>query len=267
MGVDLVAPKQPCCKAFNDDCRSAMAVKSCNVEKLMKEAEDNHKGFQLVITELAKAMNAQPDKVGLEKFAMKSKQSVMDKINSPSDPTGAGKIADYLRATILFPTVKELCESSGKFDDLLEKASKTVAGKIYDATKHRFSANADKGNIKNSFEKPTPAGYMDIKVYINTPTGMVCELQLNVQAMAGVKNEQHHNYEQSRVLPADDPRKAELEKIQINAYNAVSNAFEPKAFECVKKWKAYNNPISKEIGAAMSGFNNAMNNLVTVMKS
>jgi len=240
---------------------------ACNPEKLMKEAQDNLPAFQKVITSLAALMKAQPDKVGLEKFAAKSMQSVMDKIKAPADPTPAGKIADYLRATILFPSVKELCASSGNFDSLLEQASKNAAGAGYDAKKHRFAANSDKGNFKNLFEKPTPAGYMDIKVYINTPTGMVCELQLNVQAMADVKTQQHHNYEESRVLPANDPKKAALEKVQMDAYSAVSKAFEPTEFACVKKWTAYSDKVAKEVGAAMSGMKAAMKDLGSAIKA
>jgi hypothetical protein len=54
--------------------------------------------------------------------------------------------------------------------------------------------------IKDRFKSPTPSGYRDILLNVQTDSGHICEMQLHLSQILAVKSEEHKIYEETRAI-------------------------------------------------------------------
>lgn len=105
-------------------------------------------------------------------------------------------IRDMLRATIV---VQKLSDVQGAIEQVQQ--------------------NFEIVRVKNRFETPTESGYRDVLINVRMPDGTVGEIQINLPQMLAAKSEGHKLYEMARVLPEGDPRRAQLEELQVRLYS------------------------------------------------
>jgi 8-oxo-dGTP pyrophosphatase MutT (NUDIX family) len=72
------------------------------------------------------------------------------------------------------------------------------------------------------WRKVKGSGYFDRTIKVRFADGVVGEVQLWPPGMFKAKEANHPLYEQSRVLPEDDPRQAEIQRQMAIAYNTVA---------------------------------------------
>ncbi len=71
---------------------------------------------------------------------------------------------------------------------------------------------------KNRFENPTSAGYRDILLNLQSPQGLITELQINTKPMIAAKDKGHKIYERVRTIEA----RASIEKRELTDEEAAS---------------------------------------------
>lgn len=89
---------------------------------------------------------------------------------------------------------------------------------------------------ESRFANPTPAGYRDIQLFIESPDGMQCEVQVNTKAMWVAKEKYGHKmYEESRSLKGETDeeraRIAELDKQMSDLYTKAWDASKGDQFD------------------------------------
>ena len=143
---------------------------------LLTKASSVKKEFDALLTELAQVAGADVMLAPVKSFAR-----AMEKVCA--DYNGeAAKLKDAVRGTLVVETAKEAQE-------LLKAVSTLVPVQV------------KRNWLQEGFAVPSPM-YRDILCYV-TVQGMICELQINTQAMVQAKDYGHRLYEGQRTLVAN----------------------------------------------------------------
>ena len=144
-----------------------------DLNKIYQKSEEAKPDFQKLIEDVAMKTG------GKAKIApLKRRERAEQKIQTDYEGD-ASKIKDILRASIIYKKYEQV-ESGLK---QLQEDTKVVA-------------------LKDRFAKPTPAGYRDALLNIQTKNGIIAEVQLHLEPILEAKKEGHKYYEQQREIQA-----------------------------------------------------------------
>lgn len=176
-----------------------------NLNEIYQKSEEAKPDFQKLIEDVALKTG------GETKIApLKSRERAEQKIQADYEGD-ASKIKDILRASIIYKKFEQV-ESGLK---QLQQETNVVG-------------------LKDRFAKPTPAGYRDALINIQTQNGTIAEIQLHLEPILEAKKEGHKYYEQQREIQAKlivenrDPslqEEAQLDNLEAKQRSLYNDAF------------------------------------------
>lgn len=156
-------------------------------------AEQAKPAFDAAVQEVADSLGGDVKLAGVKGMRRAAEKLVLD--SDPGAALSASTIKDFLRATIIVPTMADVPQA--------------VA-----ALQARFKGS----RAKDRFAAPPATGYRDVLMNVVTPDGSIAEVQITVPAMLAAKDVGHKLYEIQRALPEGAPEAAEFEALQQALY-------------------------------------------------
>jgi len=187
------------------------------LEPLMRIAERDKPAFDQAIVDAAQAHGIGQMLAPVKSIGRAAEKVVIDYGGN------ASRIADLLRATVIVDSYDDAGKVIAFLADRFGHAS---IGKIKNKAGADLSAAGDdlQSRIQTQ-DRANFGGYADVSLVVETQSGLLAEVQINVPAMMAVKDDQGHKlYEAARSQPKTGENETEIDRVMSQVYDAVFKA-------------------------------------------